>query len=184
MKHEVAVRQLIHERYALVHGAISTSHYPHFCVVDAAGESGPQAALGFRMANAERLFLEDYLDDPVERVVSDLFQIPVSRDRIVEIGAHASLQSRATVALWARAARHLDKRADVAVAVLTFPLRRMFDRLGIPFEQICDADPARVPGGGDGWGSYYEHEPRVCAGLIAPAIPKLAPFTRLDGHCQ
>jgi len=120
--------------------------------------------------------LEDYLDRPIEDLVSDLYGRAIARERIVEIGAHASEQSRATVALWARAARYLDGIADVAVAVLTAPLRGMFDRLGIEVVELCDADPARLPDAGVSWGQYYELRPKVCAGLIAPARPTLASF--------
>ena len=111
-----AARHLIERRYATVHGAVQAADYPHFCIVDSGPEMGPTAALGFRLAGEERLFLEDYLDDPIERAVSEKIGIRVNRDRIVEIGAHASAQSRATVALWARTARHLNGIADVAVA--------------------------------------------------------------------
>ena len=181
--HNLGAKQLIERRYALAHGAVPATQYPHFCVVEDVGEQGPSAALGFRMAATDRLFLEDYLDEPIEEAVSGIFGIAVSRDRIVEIGAHASSRSRATVLLWARTARHLDGVADIAVAVLTAPLRTMFKRLGIAVHEICDADPARLSNGGAGWGRYYEQGPRVCAGLIGPAIPKLMPFESSKGHC-
>jgi len=179
-----AARQLIERRYAIVHNAIPAADYPHFCVVETAAHAGLEAALGFRIAANERLFLEAYLDDPVEVAVSRLYGRAISRDRIAEIGAHASDRSRATVALWARTARHLDEMADVAVAVLTAPLRSMLLRLGIEIQEIGDADPARLPQGGAGWGHYYEQNPRVCAGLIAPARPRLAGFDDgLPGLC-
>lgn len=171
-----AVRQLIQRRYAIAHGAVPAADFPHFCVVDPGGEDGPAAALGFRFAGTERLFLEDYLDDPIELIVSAKFGQTIGRERIVEIGAHASDRSRATVALWARTARHLDGLADVAVAVLTAPLRSMLRRLGVSVYELCDADPARLPDGGTNWGKYYDQAPRVCAGLIAPARPKLAGY--------
>ena len=171
-----AARHLIERRYATVHGAVQAADYPHFCIVDSGPEMGPTAALGFRLAGEERLFLEDYLDDPIERAVSEKIGIRVNRDRIVEIGAHASGQSRATVALWARTARHLNGIADVAVAVLTGPLRLMFGRLGIDIHDLGAADPARLPEGAADWGQYYDLQPRICAGLIAPALPKLAGF--------
>ena len=170
-----AARQLIERRYGAAHGAIPKTDYPHFCLIGG-GQRGPIAVLGFRLAAAEPLFLEAYLDEPVEQAVSRVLRMTVARDRIVEIGAHASERSRATLELWAETSRHLDGIADVAVAVLTEPLRVMFTRLGIAIHEICDADPARLPSCGAAWGRYYEQNPRVCAGLIAPALPKLAGF--------
>lgn len=178
------IQKLIEQRYANVHGAAPAVGYPHFCAVDTDGDPGPSAALGFRLAAAERLFLEDYLDEPVEMAVNDAFGYFIPRNRIVEIGAHASVRSRATVALWARTARELSGLADVAVAVLTAPLRLMFARLGIDIHDLGDADPSRLPDGGQDWGRYYELKPRVCAGLIVPALPKLAGFDDgLPGLC-
>ena len=171
-----AAKQLIERRYAAVHGALAAADFHQFCVIGAGGDLGPCAAPGFRLAGAEQLFLEEYLDVSIETAVSEALSVPIDRDRIVEIGAHASTRSRATVALWARTARHLSSLADVAVAVLTDPLRAMFRRLDIAFHEICDADPQRLPDGGSAWGRYYELNPRVCAGLIAPALLKLAMF--------
>jgi hypothetical protein len=170
-----AARQLIERRYAAVHGATPATDYPHFCLIEGR-DDGPTAALGFRLAESERLFLEAYLDAPIEDAVSAALGMLICRHRIVEIGAHASERSRATMALWARTARHLAGVADVAVAVLTEPLREMFVRLGIPIREICDADPKRLSSRGQQWGRYYEQNPKVCAGLIAPALPRLVGF--------
>jgi len=178
------VHDLIGRRYASAHGAVPVANYPHFCTISRNGGNEPSAVLGFRLAKEGRLFLEDYLDSPVEEVVSALLACPIERDRIVEIGAHASDRSRATIELWALTARHVSGTADVAVAVLTEPLRDMFNRLGIPIIEICDADPARLNGAGEEWGRYYEMRPKVCAGLIAPALPKLAGFNSQRGHCS
>jgi hypothetical protein len=68
--HAAAVRQLIERRYAIAHGAVPAANFPHFCVVDPGGATGPTAALGYRFAANGRLFLEDYLDDPIEAAVS------------------------------------------------------------------------------------------------------------------
>ncbi|MCL6684489.1 thermostable hemolysin [Sphingomonas alba] len=178
------IQRLIEQRYGEVHGAIPSISYPHFCAVSSDGDIAPSAALGFRIAAAERLFLEDYLDAPIEIVVEKALGTRFARDRIVEIGAHASNRSRATLALWARTARELDGIADVAVAVLTAPLRAMFERLGVRIVDLGDADPARLPDGGKDWGRYYELRPRVCAGMIAPALPKLSGFDKgMPGLC-
>jgi hypothetical protein len=178
-----AARQLIERRYAHVHGASPEATYRHFCVIGA-GNDGPSAALGFRLAADEPLFLEMYLDEPIEGVVSRALNMPFRREQIVEIGAHASERSRATIALWAQTARHLAGFAEVAVAVLTEPLRNMFGRLEIPIHEICDAEPQRLDGAAADWGRYYEQKPRVCAGLIAVALPKLSGFqTRQIGNC-
>jgi thermostable hemolysin len=171
-----AVQQLIARRFADVHGAVPASDYRHFCVLHPGEAQKPVAALGFRLAHQGRLFLEHYLDEPIEDVVSERFGRWIGRNGIVEIGAHASERSLATIALWARTAGYLDGIAEVAVAVVTSPLRSMLLRLGVELEQLCEADPRRLPSGGAGWGRYYDTVPAVCAGLIEPARSKLEPW--------
>jgi hypothetical protein len=179
-----AVKELIERRYAAVHGAVPASDYPHFCVIGGSVGEDPKAALGFRLASEERLFLEDYLDVPVEVAVSRALDRLVCRSVIVEIGAHASERNRATIDLWAHTARHLHAVADVAVAVLTAPLRSMFARLSIDIVEICDADPALLRCRDQDWGSYYDLDPKVCAGWIAPALPVLDSFGgTISGVC-
>ena len=181
--HHRAVTTLIADRYAAVHGAVPAVDYPHFCVV--ADECVPHAALGYRRASEGALFLESYLDGSVEELVSRQFGRPVDRGSIVEIGAHASDRSRATLSLWARAAEALGRDSDVAVAVLTAGMRAMFRRLGIAFAEIAPATPGRVADGPNAWGRYYDSDPSVCAGEIAPARARLAPrFDSYRGVCR
>ena len=174
----VGVQRLIARKYAAAHGAAAAIEYPHFCSVGSTDGSSPVAALGYRLAGEQRLFLENYLDNPIEEDLELVFGRRFERSRIVEIGAHASDQSRATIALWAHTARHLDGLADVAVAVLTESLRAMFAKIGIPVAELGPADPSRLPGEGRNWGTYYEHRPVICAGVIGSALPRLS---RWDG---
>lgn len=162
--HNAAIQSLIRSRYGAIHGATPTSDYPDYLCV--ANDDTPKAVLGLRRAESATLFLERYLDAPIEQVLGAWLARPVPRARIVEIGCHASQHCRATIALWREAAETLSDEADVAVAVLTRPLRAMFARLALPLEVIAPAsrdavdDPAA-------WGRYYDSDPRVCAGSIA-----------------
>lgn len=175
-----SIQQLVADRYAKVHGARLTVEFPHYCTVR--DEKGPCATLGFRSAGEGPLFLERYLSQPIEAVIAAALGRAYGRDRIVEIGAHASQRPRATVALWARAAAELGQGNDLAVAVLTAPMRAMFDRLGLPIAVLAPADPAKLGDDGPGWGRYYDAEPMVCAGEIAAARPALARWQSLDAQ--
>lgn len=160
-----AGRALIRHRYAAVHGAASRLDYPRYRSVES--PEGPRAVLGWRRAADGPLFLEAYLDQPVELAVGAALGRTTSRDRIVEIGDHASCSGPATLALWLETARQLSAEAEIGVAVLTAPLRRMFARIGLPFATIAPADRARLAGGGAAWGRYYDADPAVCVGEIA-----------------
>ena len=174
--YQSAVRQLIADRYASVHDARPAIDYPSYCVID--GPEGPRAALGYRRADEGTLFLERYLDRPIELILGHQLGRPVARRNIVEIGDHASAQPQATVALWAAAAELLKDEADIAVAVVTAPLRSMFRRIGLTFHEIAPACSERLGRHAADWGDYYAADPVVCAGDIT------AGHARLMRWCQ
>lgn len=58
------------------------------------------ATLGYRRATATPLFIEQYLDEPVEAVVARAFARRVERHDVVELGNFASDNALAMVELW------------------------------------------------------------------------------------
>lgn len=169
--HDTAIRSLIADRYAVVHAAFPTGDYPTYLTVGQ--PEAPQAVLGFRAADDDPLFLERYVDRPIEQLVGERFGKAVPRERIAEIGNHASHRPAATVALWREAAAALDGQADFAVAVLTRPLRAMFARLGLPIVVLAPALIEAVASEASRWGRYYDSEPMLCVGDIALCREKL-----------
>lgn len=162
---DAALISLIHDRYAAAHGATPASDYPTYLTIGA--PDLPQATLGYRLAEGGGLFLEAYLNRPIEAVLTEMFGRPVLRARIVELGDHASQRAGATVTLWREAAAALAGQADIAVAVLTRPLRSMFGRLGLELVELAPARIEALGEAGSGWGRYYQTDPVVCAGDIA-----------------
>ena len=160
-----SVRQLIADRYHVVHGAWPPPDYPAYCIVT--GPAGPRAVLGYRKAADGPLFLETYFDRPVEELLAERLGRRPDRSAIVELGAHASGQSQATVRLWAEAARILEQEAELAVAVLTAPIRAMFRRIALPLIELAPAHAERLGSSAGAWGRYYDADPIVCAGEVA-----------------
>ncbi len=170
--HDNAACQLITRQYAAVHGASMQPCFAHLASRNA-GERAI-AALGYRRAERERLFLEDYLDQPIERQLADMLGREVERRDIVEIGNLASENALAMIALWADAANDLGGEAEIAVAVLTAPLRSMFRRLGVTLHEIGPANPERLGADAEQWGDYYRLDPVICAGFITEGQQRLA----------
>lgn len=162
-------------RFAEAHSATPTLDYSRWCRIDDE-RSLPKATLGYRLAADGPLFLEAYLNAPVEEVVSAALDRSVDRSDIVEIGCLAAERSPALVKLWRDAADALCGRHEIAVATLTTPLRTMLSRIGVPLVQLAAADPARIADSMS-WGSYYELDPVVCAGSVdlgAAALERFA----------
>ncbi|MDD3797591.1 MAG: thermostable hemolysin [Novosphingobium sp.] len=165
---------LICRRYRDVFGAALTPSFDRYIGCDREGLS--DAALGYCRAGEAPLFLECYLDRPVEDLVSAAFGRAVARGQIVEIGNFAADNAMAMVELWGAVANDLGAAGEVAVATLTAPLRRMFARIGVPITILGAARPERLGPDGGEWGRYYEFDPQVCAGIIADGQRAIAAF--------
>jgi hypothetical protein len=177
---EAAEFALIRQRYRDVLGASVSPAFSSYIHRGASPENG--AALGYRRAGVGRLFLENYLSVPVEEATSAALGRKIERQQIVEIGNFASNNAVAMIELWGEAANDLARGNEVAVATLTEPLRRMFERIGL---QILVLAPARAEClGSDAhqWGGYYDLNPQVCAGMIAEGQRAISAF--LQRRCR
>ncbi|MFO1089100.1 MAG: thermostable hemolysin [Hyphomicrobiales bacterium] len=142
-----------------------------------------RAACGLRHASGGPLFLEQYLDAPVEAALSEAFGMPVLRRSIVEIGSLASEEPAALFELVGAAAELIVARRGLyGVVTATGSVQRLFRQLSLPTETLGPARPERLPDGGRGWGTYYQHSPMVLAGFMPDCIMALwsrRPRTRL-----
>jgi Thermostable hemolysin len=156
--------EFIQQRYATEHGATAAVVFASFISRMRSSERG--AALGYRRASDGPLFLEAYLDAPVEQVLRPAFGVTLPRSAIVEIGSLAGNSCTSLLSLWQRAAHELSTDAQLGVAVLTRPLRGMLRRLGISLHELAPADGSRLGAARAQWGSYYDNDPVVCAGSL------------------
>jgi hypothetical protein len=151
------------------YGAEVSSFAPNLMLLEDAGRIA--AAAGWRCAGEERLFLETYLDEPIEAAVARLASQPVRREAIVEVGNLAADRAGGSVDVILNLARHLDRLGYEWVAfTATSELIGIFRRLGLPPLALASADPARLGADAADWGSYYDSRPVVVAGRIALAL--------------
>lgn len=119
-------------------------------------------AAGLRQAR-DGFFLEAYVDGPIERVLSAHHGAPVARASVVEFTTLASRNPAMAPAFLrrligvGRAAGH-----RWACFTATAELRSLLRAMRVPLLDIAPADPGRVDDPAR-WGSYYRHDPRVCA---------------------
>ncbi|WP_374574918.1 thermostable hemolysin [Phenylobacterium sp.] len=163
------VEAFVEDVYAHAFDGRARSHYPFLMSLrDQAGRL--LAAAGFRLAAHGPLFLEQYLDEPVEAAVGRV-GLGARREAIAEIGGLASACPGASLALFRALAGHLDASGCThAVATATRQLRRTFRRFGLAAELVGPADPGRLGEAAREWGGYYRRDPQVLAGAIAPAL--------------
>lgn len=161
------IEAFIHATFARAYGADVRHYLPRLmCLRDDPGT--PLAALGFRLATNGRLFLEQYLDAPIESRLAAEVHAPLAREGIVEIGnlavAHAGGARWLIAALTAYLAGG-GYRWAVFTAVPG--LVNAFRRLGIPLIALAAADISRLPPEERAaWGTYYDTAPAVMAASV------------------
>lgn len=176
---EDQIRRFVSTRFDQAFGATADPAYPAWQVRGASGRGASNAAaLGYRSAADQRLFLEAYLDRPIEQAVSERLGRAVDRAEIVEIGCLASTSPVALIHLWHDTATALGAGHALVVATVTATVRRLLGRAGVPLVEIARADPGRLADAAR-WGSYYDDDPRVCVGVIADGVAGLGRYVAL-----
>jgi len=176
---EDEIRRFVSTRFDQAFGATADPAYPAWQVRGAGGRGASEAAaLGYRPAADQRLFLEAYLDRPIEQAVSERLGRPVDRAEIVEIGCLASTSPVALIHLWHDTATTLGARHTLVAATVTATVRRLLGRAGVPLVEIARADPGRLADAAR-WGRYYDDDPRVCVGVIADGIAGFGNYVAL-----
>lgn len=164
------LERFIHRRFAEHYGAHVSDFLPVLLgIFDARRRI--QAALGLCGCGSGALFLEHYLDRPVEAELTAQVQQPVARTRIVEIGNLACSARGATRALVCAMADYLLQSKFEWIACTMGPyVANTFRRLGLPLLDLGPAERSRLPAAErERWGSYYAQQPRVMAGRIRDA---------------
>lgn len=159
----------IRATFASHYNAEVPSFAPNLMLMEDAGRI--VAATGWRCAGSEPLYLENYLDTPIEAAMARLAGQPVRREHIVEVGNLATARPGASLDLILTLARHLDQLGyKWVVFTATSTLVGIFSRLRLPLLALAHANPSRLGGDAAAWGSYYETEPIVVAGKIRIAL--------------
>jgi hypothetical protein len=181
----------VRTRFAAKHGAAVRTFMPTLISFrDRKGEL--RGVAGIRGAEESRLYLEQYLDRPIEeRLTASLQSLAVDRggapavrrDEIVEVGNLAGASCRAAVRMVAQLPVFLmHHRYSWIVFTATGALRQILEGFGAPLIELGRADPSSVATSADSWGRYYETDPRVFAGYL-PDADRLAGFAhRTPGH--
>lgn len=169
-----AVEDFIAAVYAQRYGARVRHFAPHLVsLCDADGAI--VAAAGYRSARSEALFLERYLDEPVERALARHAGAMPARPHVVEVGHLAAARAGQGRRLILLLGPHLAAQGfQWVVSTLTEELRHLFVRIGVTPLALGAADPARLGADALDWGRYYAHHPVVLAGHLPLALRRLS----------
>jgi hypothetical protein len=167
--------RLIQQRFELTHAASIRTFMPSLLLyVDGSGTL--QGVAGIRNAAAGALFLERYLQTPIESAIALRTGAKVQRGQVVEIGNFACLRPHAATRFVASLPRFLIGQGHTWVTfTATTAVRRILKCLRARCANLGRADGACAGRGSDDWGRYYDSDPHVMAGFLplARRIPSL-----------
>ena len=168
-----ALERFIAQAYARCYGARVTHYADHLVGLERSGQ-GWIGAVGYTMAEAGPLFIEHYLDRPVEDEIAMRTGTAVCREQIAEAGNLAAPRSGASRRVIVYMTRRLhDLGRTWVVFTGTRSLLNSFQRLGIETAVLARAEPSRIPDAGATWGSYYATGPQVVAANIPAGFAHL-----------
>lgn len=153
----------VRDRYHKQHGAEVSHFLPWLFTMQCLGT--PSGVAGLQPAGLAPLFLEQYLPEPVEKMLATKGHAGINRRDIVEVGNLVAARRGASHLLF------LLFTATLATAgyrwivfTATQALRNNLQHLGLPLIELQQVDGRSLPEHmRSAWGSYYATDPKVMA---------------------
>jgi len=156
----------VQNAFARKHDASVTSFMPTLLSFRDAG-GALRGVIGLRSAAPRPLYLEQYLEQPVEAAIATATGQAVQRHQVVEVGNLAGVNCRAAMRMVAALPAYLlASEFRWIVFTATSAVRSILQGFDAPLVELARADGSRVASGTDRWGRYYENDPRVLAGYL------------------
>jgi hypothetical protein len=175
------VESYVARQFEAVYGASISEFLPLFLTLNCSNHLS--AVTGINPVEARPLFLEQYLDSPIESEIGRAFDAEVNRLSIVEIGNLAATQRGSSQLLFVLLAATLYRAGFRWITFTATPqVRKTINRLGFELRIIAEADISRLPNGAaTNWGSYYQTHPLVVAGDLSHGMDIITSRRALSG---
>lgn len=131
------------------------------------------AAIGLRPAEESSLFIEQYLDAPIEKSIQVAEGDAVKREEIIELSNLVATRRGSSQLLFIIVGSVLYEAGyRWLVFNATDKVERITRKFPFPMQVICAADSKCLGEHAQEWGRYYETNPRVIVGDIRVAHKK------------
>ena len=161
----VGTEEYIAKKYLEIHDA----HLTHFLplLLSVSHNDAMMGAVGLGPGQYRPMFLEQYLDTPIEQKLAAFTNQPFDRDSVVEIGNLAvSHQGFSTILFIVMAMALREAGYQWMAFTITTQVEKIIARLGFRPTYLIDADPRYLGQHGSDWGSYYQNQPKVMFGNL------------------
>ncbi|MEH6617484.1 MAG: thermostable hemolysin [Porticoccus sp.] len=164
MEHYIA------KQFQAVYGASVKDFLPFFLGLRCNNKLS--AVTGICPASTNVLFIEQYLDNPIEDEINHFSAQHVQRSAIAEIGNLAATQRGSSQLLFILLAATLHQANIEWLAFTATPqVQKTIGKLGFQLQPIKEASPLCLNQSSlQGWGNYYDTKPMVVAGRIDEAM--------------
>ncbi len=171
-----AAEAYVADCFANAYGARVSSFAPDLFAMHCADTIS--AVAGIRLAQHENLFLEQYLDSPVEHIVGAAYNETVGREHVFELCNLAAGRPGVCYLLYVVLA-HVMHRSGYRYAIFagTRQVARIVSKLQFTVADLAPADPARLGEAAADWGNYYRTSPRVMAIDLDASLADFAGFS-------
>lgn len=162
------VEQLIQKVFLQQHQAEIRYFLPQLLSLRCAGTL--TAAVGLQAAAQGPLFLEQYLPQPIEQLLSEQSGQEVKRGQILEIGNLVSVRPGSSLLLMVALSELIAaSRFRWVTFTATDEVQSLLSKLHYQpmLLAAASADKLQQP---QSWGAYYQKHPQVMAGMALPAI--------------
>ncbi len=158
----------IAKKYLCVHQATSLKFLPVLLSMTNTHET--LAAVGLNPGSCGPMFLEQYLNNPIEQSIASFARQPIDRHTLIEIGNLAVIRKGTGLLMFVVMSMALAACGyQWMVFTATPEVTKLIRRLGFDPQYIAEADSTRIISGKKHWGSYYEKNPKVMAGSLGKA---------------
>ena len=164
-RYRTKAEDYIAQHFNKVYGAQICSFLPTLMTMRC--KSGFSAAVGMRSAAQGTLFLEQYLDAPIEKCITKHTDKTAHRNEVVEIGNLVSTQKGTSHLLFILIAAALIKTDNKwMVFTATGQVAKILHRLNFKTISLCEANQSRInqQDKQEQWGEYYSTRPQVLVG--------------------
>ena len=164
------VEHYITKQFQIVYGATIKEFLPLLLTLRC--NSALSAVTGIYPANNHHLFVEQYLDNPIEDEINSFSSLHVQRSAIAEIGNLASTQRGSSQLLFVLLATILHQsNLGWLVFTATPQVQKTIGKLGFQLHPLKEASPLSIRQSSiPDWGSYYDAKPMVVVGQLDEAI--------------
>jgi hypothetical protein len=132
------------------------------------------SVVGLRPGTERPLFLEQYLDSPLEQAIANASGQQVPRSNLMEIGNLASSFRSGNQVMFILLTAMLARAGyEWVVFTATAQVRALLARLDFHPVTLCEANPAMLVNKSQVWGSYYQSQPMVQAGSTREGMAAL-----------